>query len=227
MADDIKNAFLLYLDYESTFRKLSPNQCQRLIFALFDYEARQKQPNFHDDLALEVCFSFIQRNLDRDRAKYDKRCETSKENGKKGGAKPGNQNARKRPKNDLKQPKQAKQPDIERDTDTDIDTEIETVTERDISALFPSLIFDEAITLSLDEYRQAANQFNCTAWLRENFKHLSTIHDNFEKIVTGKYRDYKQSAAEGLLAGKTIPSLSADRYTIKKEEGHERDQKSN
>lgn len=246
MSDDNKNAFLLYLDYESTFRKLSSIQCQRLIFAFFDYEGRQILPDFSNDLALDLCWSFIQRNLDRDRAKYDKRCETSKENGQKGGRPPKGKKPNKpkitngffekpnKPKETERLFSKPKKPDIERDkdieidTDKDIDTDIviekDIEKEKNVRNLFLSpMTFNETLKLTLEQYKQAAEKVNKTAWLKVNFRHISKIHKNFKKIITGFYDDYGQTTATATESPKspTVQLSNADKYTIKAGDGYE------
>lgn len=120
----MKNSFLIYHEYKDILEDLTNEELGKLFRAIFDYEIDSIIPNFTG--LMKMAFTVIKGNLDRDRNKYDKRCESSSENGKKGGAPKGNQNARKQPKNNLKQPNQPKQADNDNETDTDNDNDNET-----------------------------------------------------------------------------------------------------
>ncbi len=113
----MKNSFLIYHEYRDILEDLTNEELGKLFRAIFDYEIDNKIPHFVG--LMKMAFMVIKGNLDRDRNKYDKRCESSSENGKKGGAPKGNQNAKKQPKNNLKQPNQPKQADNDNETDTE------------------------------------------------------------------------------------------------------------
>ncbi len=79
-----KKAFLMYYEYEEQLEDLSDEELGKLVRAMFQYEKLG-----FEDVELKgitkMAFSFIKRNLKRDKENYDKRSETSKANGKKGG----------------------------------------------------------------------------------------------------------------------------------------------
>lgn len=83
-----KNSFLIYLDYEEQFNLLSNEEIGILIKAIIKYEKTKEVSQL--DGMLKMAFSFIKTQLDRDREKYEKKCEKNKENGSKGG-RPKNQ----------------------------------------------------------------------------------------------------------------------------------------
>ena len=112
----MKNSFLIYHEYKEVLEDLTNEELGILFRAVFEYEIDHIEPSFTG--LLKMAFRVIKGNLDRDRNKYDKRCETSARNGKLGGAPKGNKNAKKQPKNNLKQPKQADN-DNETENDTD------------------------------------------------------------------------------------------------------------
>ena len=78
-----KASFLMYLDYEEQFNLLTDEQIGKLIRAIFIYENTGEVEEL--DGMLKMAFSFIKTQLDRDREKYQARCEKNKENAKKGG----------------------------------------------------------------------------------------------------------------------------------------------
>lgn len=78
-----KNSFLIYLDYEEQFNLLTDEQVGQLMRAIIKYEKTSKVPEL--DGVLKMAFSFIKTQLDRDREKYQARCEKNRENAKRGG----------------------------------------------------------------------------------------------------------------------------------------------
>lgn len=78
-----KNSFLMYLDYEEQFNLLTDEQVGQLMRAIMQYEKTGNIPEL--DGMLKIAFSFIKAQLDRDREKYNKKCEKNKENGRRGG----------------------------------------------------------------------------------------------------------------------------------------------
>ena len=78
-----KKSFLIYLDYEEQFNLLTDEQVGQLMRANIKYEKSGEEPKL--DGMLKMAFSFIKTQLDRDRDKYNKKCEKNKENGAKGG----------------------------------------------------------------------------------------------------------------------------------------------
>ena len=73
-----KNSFLIYLDYEEQFNLLSNEEIGILIRAIIEYEKTKQVPKLEG--AVKMAFSFIKAQLDRDREKYNKKCEKNKEN---------------------------------------------------------------------------------------------------------------------------------------------------
>lgn len=73
----------MYLDYEEQFNIMTDEQIGQLMRAIIKYEKTGEVPNL--DGMLKMAFSFIKTQLDRDREKYEARCEKNRENAKKGG----------------------------------------------------------------------------------------------------------------------------------------------
>ena len=113
-----KNSFVFYTEWKQYLDMLTSDEIKNLIFITCDYvEQNQKnlnKPNLSDRLLM--VWLFIKNQLDKDKTKYDKRCETSKINGQKGG----------RPKKtkNLKEPRKADN-DNEYDNDNIISDVIE------------------------------------------------------------------------------------------------------
>lgn len=78
-----KSSFLIYLDYEEQFNLLTDEQIGQLMRAIIKYEKTREIPQL--DGVIKMAFSFIKTQLDRDREKYEARCEKNRENAKKGG----------------------------------------------------------------------------------------------------------------------------------------------
>lgn len=76
-----KNSFLIYLDYEEQFNLLSNEEIGILMKAIIQYEKTKEIPIL--DGMVKMAFSFIKTQLDRDREKYQEKCEKNKENARK------------------------------------------------------------------------------------------------------------------------------------------------
>lgn len=78
-----KASFLMYLDYKEHLNLLSDEQVGQLIRAIYHYEETGEIPQLEG--MIKMAFSFIKAQLDRDREKYQAKCEKNRENAKKGG----------------------------------------------------------------------------------------------------------------------------------------------
>jgi len=98
---DIKelNSFVFYRSYHATIRNLQPEEQLQMYNAIIDYGLNREEPSFPEGNAspyLSAIWESIRPQLD---ANYQRFL-----NGCRGGAPSGNQNARKQPKNNQKQP---------------------------------------------------------------------------------------------------------------------------
>ncbi len=75
---------MLYTDNMAQFGILSDEQAGRLIKAIFTYEVNKEIPKFNDGM-LDMAFSFIKSQLDRDTEKWEKIRQKRSEAGRKGG----------------------------------------------------------------------------------------------------------------------------------------------
>lgn len=68
------------------------------------------------------------------------------------------------------------------------------VDEKELSKLLGTTIDCEPAH-SLEEYKQVAAELERSTWARKNFTHLSKIHYNWDRLVSGYYRDRIDSVA--------------------------------
>ena len=118
-----KSSFLIYLDYEEQFNLLTDEQIGQLMRAIIKYEKTREIPQLNG--IVKMAFSFIKTQLDRDREKYEARCEKNRENAKKGGR------PRKKQKDNLKangfkeNQMDAKKPDDDKEDEEDNEDDID------------------------------------------------------------------------------------------------------
>lgn len=77
------SSFLIYHEYREPLQLLTDEQRGQLLMALIDYSELGKLPEL-DGVAM-MAFTFIRSQMDRDSEKYLNRCDSNRENGKKGG----------------------------------------------------------------------------------------------------------------------------------------------
>ncbi|OAV68534.1 hypothetical protein Barb6XT_00081 [Bacteroidales bacterium Barb6XT] len=81
----MRETFILKSDWKSIFDDLSDKQAGMLIKMLFDYNVNGDKPANLSDLEIKMAFKLMAIDCDRFMTNYDRRCETSKNNGRKGG----------------------------------------------------------------------------------------------------------------------------------------------
>ena len=119
----MKQSFILKNSWIGIFDRLSEKQAGMLIKMLFEYNVNGGVIAGMNDEVVNAYFNMMILDCDEFKERYDRRCKTSRENGKLGGAKVGNQNAKKQPKTTKKQPKQPKQPYNENDNENENENE--------------------------------------------------------------------------------------------------------
>lgn len=112
----MKDSFVLYTSQYVAIKELEDEQLGRLFRALFEKQLGNEVVLTND---IKIAFNFINNQMVIDNQKYKKKCETLKNNAKKGGAPKGNQNAKKQ-----KQPNREKNNLNDNDNDNDNDNEI-------------------------------------------------------------------------------------------------------
>ena len=88
----MKDSFVLYTSQYMAIKELENEQLGRLFRALFEKQLGNEVVLEND---IKIAFNFINNQMVIDNEKYLKKCETLKNNAKKGGAPKGNQNAKK------------------------------------------------------------------------------------------------------------------------------------
>ena len=114
-----KSSFLIYLDYEEQFNLLTDEQIGQLMRAIIKYEKTREIPQLNG--IVKMAFSFIKTQLDRDREKYEARCEKNRENAKKGGRPRKNQKDNLKANGFNENQMDAKKPDDDKEDEEDID----------------------------------------------------------------------------------------------------------
>lgn len=121
-----KSSFLIYLDYEEQFNLLTDEQIGQLMRAIIKYEKTREIPQLNG--IVKMAFSFIKTQLDRDREKYEARCEKNRENAKKGGRPRKNQKDNLKANGFNENQMDAKKPDDDKedkeDNEEDIDNDL-------------------------------------------------------------------------------------------------------
>ena len=75
---------VIYKDYLEYLSFLSREEKGRVMEALMEYAFLEKEPELSDKAAM-IVFAIMKNQLDRDREKYEKKCETNRKNGAYGG----------------------------------------------------------------------------------------------------------------------------------------------
>ena len=74
-----KNSFVMYYDWEDIFTTIPPEQCQRLMKAIFGFVKRGEVADFSDNPMLGLLYGQIEGTIRRDTEKYEERCRKNKE----------------------------------------------------------------------------------------------------------------------------------------------------
>ena len=158
-----KETFIFYTNWLEYIKELNPDDILQLLIIICDYTENLIEPkktNLSDRLLMT--WLFIKNRLDIDKSTYDKRCETSKENGKKGG----------RPKKEknLKNLKNPKKHDNDNDNDYDNDNDF-------INSTITTTINKKNNVVVLDIFTFIENNFGRTLSPVE-YEEISKWEDN-------------------------------------------------
>ena len=120
------NNYIMHSTYNEHFKLLTDAELGRLIRDVNNYVENGVLPQYsNEERVLNMAFSFMKATIDIEKARYQEKCKTNKENGSKGGAPKGNKNALKKQPNGLennpKQPNGLENKPIDIDIDNDID----------------------------------------------------------------------------------------------------------
>ena len=135
-----KSSFLIYHEYREPLKLLTDEQRGQLLMALIDYSESGVAPEL-DGISM-MAFSFIQSQMDRDSKKYENRCSSNRENGKKGGRPKKENDLEENPKNPLgfeeteKKTKNQKKPIKIKNKDKEKDINKNTLCKSEADALF-------------------------------------------------------------------------------------------
>lgn len=135
-----KSSFLIYHEYREPLKLLTDEQRGQLLMALIDYSESGVVPEL-DGISM-MAFSFIQSQMDRDSKKYENRCSSNRENGKKGGRPKKENDSEENPKKPLgfeeteKKTKNPKKPIKIKNKDKEKDINKNTMCKSEADALF-------------------------------------------------------------------------------------------
>lgn len=77
-----KESFIVYYEWEEYFKDLPLEVLGEIFLAMFDYEVRGKRYS-GDNAAVRMAMNFVQGTFDRNKIKYEERCERNRRNGAK------------------------------------------------------------------------------------------------------------------------------------------------
>lgn len=193
-----KETFIFRTEWIQYFDMLDSDDLGRCLHIIKDYVEKNeepKKPNLSDRLLM--VWTFIKNQLDKDLTKYDKRCETSKENGKKGGRPKKEENLK-----NLKNPEKHDN-DYEYDYDNDYDNDnkevlvvdIYTFIEKNFGRTLSPIEYEEISTWEDTELtRYAITQAVLNSIC--NIKYISRIIENYKikniKTVLQAQQDEKK-----------------------------------
>ena len=118
----MKTAFLLKNNWIEIFDRLSDKQAGMLIKMLFDYNVNGDVPAGMNDEVVNAYFNMMRLDSDTMKENYDRRCETSAQNGKSGGRPRKGENLNK-PNPKPKKPNNLSKPDNDCEYDYDYDSD--------------------------------------------------------------------------------------------------------
>lgn len=184
----MKKAFVLYSDFKETLDKLPDEDAGKLFKLIVDYANNiERNP---ENLIIDLVFTPIKLQMQRDQEKYEIKAEASRNNGKAGGRPKKTQQVNKKPKETQQVISEPRKPDTDTVTDIVTDTEKETEKEK-----------QEAIK----RFNKLINQKDppCTTWTKEYLKHqLHQISlerpDLFDRDLFNQfYKYWKESMGHG------------------------------
>ena len=159
-----KKRFFLYTDYRQHLDLLSLEQKGQLLDAIFAHASGEE---VELSGVVEMAFSFISAQMDRDNENYEAVCEKRREAGSKGGQANASKNKQmlaKTTKINLIQPNESKSSkskdiDIDIDIDKDIDTDKDKDKDKDKEKIKERYGENNRVTLTLDEYNKLVTEF--------------------------------------------------------------------
>lgn len=192
-----KETFVFYLSQYEAIKDLNDDQIGRIFRAIFEEQLKttSKQPQNNVVLtgAEKIAFNFIYNQMVVDNEKYLKKCETLKNNAKKGGAPKGNQNAKKQ--------KQPKQPNREKnnlnDNDNDHDNDHNNTLYNPPKGNGED---DELFNTFWKEYPRKVSKGNAEKWFKRNKPDKYLV-----ALMVEKLKVLKQSEQWSKENGKFIP----------------------
>jgi hypothetical protein len=182
-----KNSFIIYHEYAEHFEMLDDAELGQLIRAIMEYEQHQTIPNLPKHLAL--AFSFIKKDLDYNRDKYEEICEKNKLNGKKGGRPPKTERLSEETQKSERFLEKPKKAEYDLELDLDLEREYEHDKEKDIKHIA----------------HPQADRAKDTATLDDDFEKLWSHYPKERRVGKKKARErYMQLVSKHKVAPETL-----------------------
>lgn len=178
----MKDGFILYCSHYPTINKLSNEDKGKLLDAVFLYHIKGIEPKF-DSFPVELAFSFLKQQFDRDEEKYLKTVEKNKSNGSKGG-RPKKSEEPKQPSGIIGILEEPRKADKDKDKEKDNEKENNKEVKKKYEPKIPILKQDDRFLFSIPlEWKPIISK-----WLdfkkerKESYKSLTSLNIMFEKL---------------------------------------------
>jgi len=138
MTESKPKSFIIYEDFESILLKLSMKERGMLFTMAFSY-AKRGEIEIESTPLVDMAFTMLRTQIDRDREKYETICKRNAENGKKGGRP-------RKPKESERFSYKPKKADNDNEKESDIDIDIDNDNEFPVGRSFdPEDFFNAAL----------------------------------------------------------------------------------
>lgn len=209
---------VIYKDYMEYLGFLSREDKGAVMEALMEYAFLAKEPDITDKASLLV-FTFMKNQLDRDREKYEKKCEINRKNGALGGRPPKDEEGKKREKPEKTTAENKKKAEAEEE-DVDVEGAFERFWEEypkkaDETAAKVEFRRAAADRETVDEIMKALKmQKNSEEWTRENGRFIPRAsawlsRRDWERTATPKKEGYSSFDEDDFFAAALADSMEA------------------
>lgn len=198
-----KETFIFRTEWIQYLDMLEPNDLSKCLHIIKDYVEENKEPEtFNLNDRLLMVWTFIKNQLGKDLTKYDKRCETSKENGKNGGRPKNDENLKNlKNLNNLTKPKK---PNIQnqnlKNPDNDYDNDYDNNHVTPYNPPMGNGEDNELFNTFWKEYPRKVSKGNAEKWFKRNKPDKYLV-----ALMVEKLKVLKQSEQWSKENGKFIP----------------------
>ena len=191
-----KDSFIFHLENAEDLEDLTLEEQGMILQAMIEYSRTGKQPHF-EDRALRSVWRPIFRRLKADKEAYEEKCESNRENGKKGGRPPKEENRTVISEN----PKKPKKADSDSESESDKDIYINTMSGKPDRAGARIEIIKYLNEKTGKEFRHSSQ---ATVRLIEARLNEGYTIDDFRKVIDNKAAEWKGTEQEQYLRPETL-----------------------